>query len=358
MEILLNRALKPDLDIVQSYLDGINARNIFTNFGPLYYELTERLKELLGVNNLLLVSNGTIALQVAYKTLHVDNAICTPYSYVATASSLMWEKIDTQFTDICADTLNLNPSLVRERLLLDKAINAVVATHVYGNPCDFQAFEKIRKDFGINVIYDAAHAFGVRADGASILCQGDASTLSFHATKIFHTIEGGAIIFNDSENYEIAKRLINFNLDKNGMPLGAGINAKLSEYHCAVGLAILTQIDDILDHRVSLYELYQKELRNTFRLQEWSMNSAHNGAYFPILFESIQKKEIVSDGLKQAGIQSREYFKPSLNHYFGSKDHCPHSEQTADQVLCLPLHFYMSHENVKYVCDTLKRLNK
>ena len=354
MKIAVNKPLTPNLEQVYKYLKTVHDNGAYTNFGPLYHELTDKLEDYLGVKNLLLVNNGTSALQVAYKTINMKRAICTPYSYVATASALAWENIEMEFSDIDPKSYCLDPRLVEERLLRSNEVDAIVATHVYGNPCDLDLFDRIKKRYGVNIVYDAAHAFGVHSKTKSVLNFGDAATLSFHATKIFHTVEGGAVTFHDKEHYEKAKRLISFNLDDGGEPLGAGINAKLSEYHCAVGLALMDNIDNILEYRVSLYEYYRNELKDHFQLQEWNSNFTYNGAYFPIVcINAAEKKKIILK-LVDSGIQTREYFKPSLNPYFSKNDKCPLSEGISQLVVCLPLHYYLTFHDVKLICDLIK----
>ncbi len=246
MDICLNKPLEPDLACLTRHLEKVNSSGWYSNFGPLHQKLTTQLEEYLGVENLLLVSNGTLALQVAYKVLNVTNALTTPFSFVATTSSLLWQGIETSFCDIDKKSYNLCPKETSNSLSKNSAINGIIATHVFGNPCDVDAFTEIAENNNVKVIYDAAHAFGTKVGGKSLLSFGDASILSFHATKVFHTVEGGAIVFKHKADFERAKRLINFGLDNKGKFSEAGINAKLNEYQCAVGLTILDQIDDLV----------------------------------------------------------------------------------------------------------------
>jgi len=355
--INLNQPLKPDLQKLTKYLEQVNNSGWYTNFGPLHQQLTKRLEEYLGVKNLLLVSNGTLALQVAYKTLNVTNALTTPFSFVATASSLIWQGIDTSFSDIDEKTYNLCPKQASAALASNPAIDTIVATHVYGNPCDISAFEQIAKQQNIKVIYDAAHAFGVKVDGESVLNFGDASTLSFHATKVFHTVEGGAIVFKHKVDYERAKRLINFGMDHNGNLTDVGINAKLNEYQCAVGLTILDQMRDVLQHRSALLKAYRSALVNVVGLPQWHCDSDYNGAYMPILLDSATSVERLAAFLTEGDVQSRRYFSPSLDQTF-SKPICFGSETSQDistRILCLPLHFYMTLKDINIVTKLVKK---
>lgn len=356
MNILLNKPFTPCLKTLGNYLEKVNISGWYTNFGPLHEDFTNRLEDYLGVENLLLVSNGTLALHVAYRALNIKKAICTPFSYVATAGSLKWEKIPTSFIDINPDSLNLCPSRVRTFLSNTADIDSVVATHVYGNPCEVENFEEISLNHNVKVIYDGAHAFGVKYLDKSLLSYGDATTLSFHATKVFHTIEGGAIIFKKKEVHDRARQLINFALDKTGTPKEAGINAKLNEYQAAVGLTLLDSIDDILEHRAKLFSTYESLLESCVSLQSWNPNtSLKNGSYFPILLENEDEKLRIKSFLQDSGIPSREYFSPSLNTIYNEDDHCAISESVASKVLCLPLHYYLTLEEVTRIAKTVKK---
>lgn len=350
MTIALNKPVAPDIKKLTKYLERVNESGWYTNFGPLHQLLTKRLEEYLGVENLLLVSNGTLAIQVACKVLGVKSALTTPFSFVATSSSLLWQGIDVAFSDIDAQSYNLDPQAVDNWLLSNQSIDSVVATHVYGNPCDVKSFENISKKHNVKVIYDAAHAFAVDCNGQSVLKYGDASTLSFHATKVFHTVEGGAIVFKRKEDYLKAKQLINFGIQKDGGLGEPGINAKLNEYQCAVGLTILDEIDNILAVRKALFESYSEQLESVVKMPKWHEFSTINGAYLPIVLNNESEKEKVKVALSDKSIQSRDYFSPSLNTVYSDID-MPISERAAKEVLCLPLHFHMTKEDVKAVCE-------
>jgi dTDP-4-amino-4,6-dideoxygalactose transaminase len=350
--IALNKPFTPCLTKLTTYLAQVNESGWYTNFGPLHEQLTKRLEDYLGVKNLLLVSNGTLAIQVACKTLNINSAITTPFSFVATTSSLLWQGIDTAFCDIDAQSYNLCPVALDKALAQNNNYDGIVATHVYGNPCDIFAFDKLARKYKKKIVYDAAHAFGVRVAGQSVLNFGDASTLSFHATKVFHTVEGGAIVFKRREDYEKAKQLINFGLD-NGVITGVGINAKLNEYQSAVGLTILDEIDNILAHRTGLFELYKSRLEGVVDMPKWCSSANYNGAYQSILLKDENQKQRVKAKLEACEIQSRDYFSPSLNQVFKSDINMPISEDIAARVLCLPLHFDMSTADAEEVCNAV-----
>jgi dTDP-4-amino-4,6-dideoxygalactose transaminase len=304
----LIRPYKPNRKKVDKYIDSIYERNWFTNNGPLLQELKIRLEEYLGVKNLLLVSNGTLALQVAYRALGVSKqAVTTPYSFVATSSSLVWENIQTVFADINSSSLNLCP--IETAKAISSTTQAIVPVHVYGNPCDVDAFAALGNKHNVKVIYDAAHAFGVKLGGKSVLSAGDASTLSFHATKVFHTVEGGAIIFKDSAMYEQAFDIINFGMQYGQTDIDkVGLNAKMSEVHAAFGLAMLDDIEQIISKRTMLLEQYRDLLKDHVTLPVWSAEAEGNGSYCPILLSSESQKEKVLAALNDNSIMARNIF--------------------------------------------------
>jgi len=355
--ILLNSPLKPDIKKLEKYLKQINNNGWYTNFGPLHNELTARLEEYLGVKNLLLVNNGTSALQVAGKALGTTSILSTPFSFVATASAFMWQKDDVIFSDVDRLSYNLCPTSVQSAYQKGCKADTVVATHVYGNPCDIEAFKKLRKQNHFKLIYDAAHAFGIKVDGESILNYGDASTLSFHATKIFHTVEGGAIVFKNKDNFDKAKELINFGITTEQTITNIGINAKLNEYQAAVGLINLNDIDNILEHRANLFDTYRKGLSEVVEMPIWHAHANTNGAYMPIMLKNRLQRENVGRVLSDENIQYREYFSSSLdtifedNYSYGTKN----SQEISDGVLCLPLHAHMTLDEVFIVIENIKK---
>jgi dTDP-4-amino-4,6-dideoxygalactose transaminase len=321
-----------------SYIERCYENNQLTNNGPLVQELKARLEDYLGVQNLLLVANGTLALQIAYKALGVTGkAITTPFTFVATSSSLKWEGIEPVFADIDGKTLDLCPERTREAL--DPGVTAVVPVHVYGNPCDVEAFDEIAREHDLKVIYDAAHAFGVRLNGKSILQWGDAATLSFHATKVFHTVEGGAIIFKKREDYERACRLINFGYE-DGEVVDEGINAKMSEFHAAMGLSMLDEIETVLAKREEVHRRYYEALESLYEMPVWKEGATRNYAYFPVLFPSEDALLKTQERLNEAGIFPRRYFYPSLDTLESGRPDggSPISRDRARRVLCLPIY--------------------
>jgi dTDP-4-amino-4,6-dideoxygalactose transaminase len=359
MNIPVNRPYQPPFAEYQKYLEQAYARNWLTNNGPLVQQLKERLEDWLGVKNLLLVANGTLAMQLAYRALQVKTAaLTTPFTFIATSSSLQWEGIRPEFADIEPGSFNLDPKDVLTRLHAD--ISAVVPVHVYGNPCDVHAFEKIRKEQGLKIIYDAAHAFGIQVDGQSVLNFGDASTLSFHATKVFHTVEGGAVVFADADAYAAAEQMTNFGIDtRTGTISGPGINCKMSEAHAAMGLAILDNIATVLEKRQANFCLYQSLLQDVAQLPVWHATGNFNGAYFPILMRSPAEATLIFNALAARGVAARRYFAPSIStladYQYPGIQPCVVAEDYASRTLCLPLYFDLSATEINYICDTIRQ---
>lgn len=353
--IALNCPLKPDLNKLQGYIEQINSNGWFTNFGPLEQELTQRLSEYLGVKHLLLVNNGTSALQVAAQSLGLENILTTPFTFVATASGFIWQKKHVSFADIDPESFNLSVESVCNTLEKNSAVDGVVATHVYGNPCDVEAFAKLKQLNKVKVIYDAAHAFAIKVNNQSVLNYGDASILSFHATKLFHTAEGGAIVFKNKEDLVKAKSLINFGIQDGGdVNLeSAGINAKLNEYQAAIGLVNLEGIDNIIEHRVALFELYIKELNDVIQFPRWHVEANYNGAYMPIYIKNSRNLLRVINALNNEKIGCRRYFR-SIDKLLNNREALLNSHKVSQGILCLPLHAYMTTNDVFKVCRVIK----
>lgn len=355
--INLNSPLKPCLKKLNKLLERINESGWYTNFGPLHNELTDRLEDYLGVRNLLLTNNGTVALQVASRSIGSNSILTTPFSFVATSSAFKWQKDEITFTDIDKYSLNLSPNSIVKAYKKGCQSDTVVATHVYGNPCDVVTIQSNSQIYNFKTIYDASHAFGVKIDSESVLNFGDASTLSFHATKLFHTVEGGGIIFKDKENFEKAKKIINFGISPGEGIVDTGINAKLNEYQAAVGLVNLDDIDLVLEHRSELFVRYREGLKNTVELPLWHPNANQTGAYMPILLKDNKQLNRLMRELSDCGIQSRNYFSPSLDKVFSdSKNYgTKESANVSERILCLPMHAHLSVSDVDKVVNAIKK---
>lgn len=354
--ISLNSPLKPNLQKLQKYLEITNENGLYTNFGPLQDELTDKLEDYLGVKNLLLVNNGTSALQVAGKTLGTESILSTPFSFVATVSGFKWQKDQVAFCDIDRSTYNLCPDAVRNAYKKGCKADTIVATHVYGNPCDVNSFDEVAKDRNVKIIYDAAHAFGIKVGNESVLNYGDASTLSFHATKVFHTIEGGAIVFKDSVNFDKAKEIINFGIHPGQGVVNVGLNAKLNEYQAAVGLVNLEEMDNVLEHRRNLFHTYCEGLKGVVEIPTWHPEANFNGAYMPIKLENSNQLKTINQVLNDKNIQNRHYFSPSLDKVFVDSFNygTPNSHHVSEGVLCLPMHVNLKEAEVHKIIYTIK----
>lgn len=317
----------PPRERLDRYLDRIYESRRLTNNGPLVQELTEKLKDYLGVENLLLVANGTLALQIAYRTLGVSgSAVTTPFTFPATVAAMDWNDVEPIYSDVDFRSMNLDPEAAEDSAKPETT--AVVPVHTYGNPCDVEAFASLAQRRRLKLIYDASHCFGVNYYGTSILNWGDAATLSFHATKLFSTVEGGAIIFRNREDLELARTLINFGIQADGTREGFGINAKMSEFQAAYGLASLPDIDKLIKQRLYQVTDYQDMLGDVLRFPEIRAHTEWNGAYCSIVTSNEGQTLRVQKGLWDNDIQSRRYFRP-LDPVF--------DREPLNSVLCLPL---------------------
>jgi dTDP-4-amino-4,6-dideoxygalactose transaminase len=336
------------------YVDSIYATGWLTNHGPLVTELEERLRDYLGVRNIILTNNGTLALQIAYRALNLTgSAITTPFSFVATTSSLQWEGIRPIFADIDKATWNLDPRAIEARIEADT--QAIVATHVFGNACDVETIAHIAQQHRLKVIYDGAHAFSVRYKDHSVFNWGDISTLSFHATKLFHTIEGGAIVTDDDALAARIRLLCNFGIVDTDIIDGIGINAKLNEFAAAMGLCILDDMALILEQREEIASRYEHQLSDHFDLQRQQADSQRNHSYFPIALTDESQLLRCRAALMDKGINPRRYFYPSLDTLSYVQPQTPQTESRAlsRRVLCLPIYPGLPRHVQNTVIETL-----
>lgn len=338
-----------------SILEGIWKRQLLTNMGPIACELEMNLKKYLNVNHLLFVTNGTVAIQLAIKVLNLSgDIITTPFSFVATSSSIVWEGCNPIFVDIDENSLNIDPKKIEAAIT--KKTTAILATHVYGNPCDVVTIQRIADKHGLKVIYDAAHCFGVNIDGESIFNFGDIATCSLHATKLFHSGEGGLVVTRDPKLLKKVAYARNFGFDGPEKFQGLGINGKNSEFHAAMGLANLKYIDNIYAQRKLLTERYDKKLK-TLKAEKpkWHNASAPNYAYYPIVFETETLLLKCMEKLNANEVFGRRYFYPSLAQslpYLKYVD-MPITDSIAKRVFCLPLYYDLTLEEVDLICQLL-----
>lgn len=355
--INVTKPFLPPIEEYQSYLKGIWQRNWLTNMGPLASQLEMELKDFLQVSHLLFVTNGTVALQMAIKALNLTGEIITtPFSFVATTSSIVWENCTPIFVDIEPSSLNIDANKIEAAIT--KNTTAILATHVYGNPCDVELIEKIAKKHNLKVIYDGAHAFGVKVKGKSIFEYGDVSTCSLHATKLYHSIEGGLLITKDPVLLKKMAYIRNFGFDGPENFSELGINGKNSEFHAAMGLANLKYIERIHDTRKEITKRYDEKLALLkARRPSWHENSENNFSYYPIIFENENLLLKCMNTLSAHEIYTRRYFYPSLSTSLPYTKHknLEVSDDIAKRVLCLPLHTDLTKEEVDLICRLLLR---
>ncbi|AGI26634.1 hypothetical protein H681_23835 [Pseudomonas sp. ATCC 13867] len=343
-----------DLEKFKGYVEQIYATGWLTNHGPFATALEERLQEYLGVRNVILTCNGTIALQVAYRALGVTgSAVTTPFSFVATSSTLQWESIRPRFADIDARTWNLDPARIEASLAPDTT--AIVATHVFGNPCAVEEIQAVAQRNQLKVIYDGAHAFGSRYRDRSVLAWGDATTLSFHATKLFHTIEGGAIVTADDELARQVRLMCNFGIAGVDQIVGLGINAKLNEISAAMGLCLLDDIDSILSQREEIAARYTAALSGYYDLQAVQAGARQNNSYYPIGLRNEEQVLRVRSALNAIGVNPRRYFYPSLDTLDYLAPQAPQvlSRELSQRILCLPLYPGLPQDVQREVIEVL-----
>lgn len=348
----------PPQEEYQRLVDGIWKRKWLTNMGPLASDLEMNLKEYLKVKHLLYVTNGTVALQMAIKALNITGEIITtPFSFIATTSTIVWEGCTPVFVDIDEKSLNIDVTKI-EAAITEKT-EAILATHVYGNPCDVQAIDKIAKKHSLKVIYDGAHAFGVEVDGKSIFEYGDISTCSLHATKLYHSIEGGLIVTKDAELLKKLAYVRNFGISGFDSFAELGINGKNSEFHAAMGLVNLKYIQKILEKRKQLTMHYNEKLKglNAYR-PIWHSEASENYPYYPIVIESEELLLKIKVLLDDHEIFTRRYFYPSLGNtlpYLEPRD-LEVTDAVSKRVLCLPLYYDLTFEEVDLICRLMLRV--
>ncbi|WP_288372778.1 DegT/DnrJ/EryC1/StrS family aminotransferase [uncultured Algoriphagus sp.] len=358
--IPVTKPFLPPQEVYDSYLKGIWKRQWLTNMGPLASELEIRIRERENLKYALFVTNGTIALQIAIKALGLKGEIITtPFSFVATTSSIVWEGCKPVFVDIDPDSLNIDPDKIEAAI--NENTTAILATHVYGNPCDVERIEKIAQRHNLKVIYDGAHAFGVKINGKSIFDFGDISVCSLHATKLYHSIEGGLIFTKDPKLVKKMERMRNFGFDGPSNFSELGINGKNSEFHAAMGLANLDFFDSILEQRTMLSDRYRQKLKGLkIKYPKWHENASNNASYFPVVFDSEETMLKCANQLKLREIFTRRYFYPSLSSIlpYLENSEMPITEETAKRVLCLPLYFDLAIEEVDLICRIILRAHE
>jgi dTDP-4-amino-4,6-dideoxygalactose transaminase len=362
--IFVTQPSLPPLSEYVGYLEKIWESKIITNGGPLHRQLEEALCDYLGVEHISLFTNATIALVTALQSLRVTGeVITTPYSFVATAHSLLWNGIRPVFVDIDPVTLNLDPA--RIEAAITPQTTAIMPVHCYGQPCDVAAIQRIADNYNLKVIYDAAHAFGVKCHCGSVLTHGDLSVLSFHATKVFNTFEGGAIVCPDAKTKLRIDQLKNFGFVDETTVVAPGINGKMSEVNAAMGLLQLNYIDAAIQRRSEIDAIYREKLQDTIGIHCVERNGAINDnfAYFPILVgpKYTSSRDDLYEKLKTRGIYARRYFYPLISDFpmyrglpSARRENLPNATEIAQQVLCLPIYPALLPEEQQAIIDTIR----
>jgi dTDP-4-amino-4,6-dideoxygalactose transaminase len=354
----------PPLSEYVKYLEQIWENKILTNAGPLHLQLETALCEYLGVEHISLFSNGTIALVTALQSLRITGeVITTPYSFVATAHSLLWNGIRPVFVDIDSKTLNMDPE--RIEAAITNQTTAIMPVHCYGTPCNVDAIQRIADNYNLKVIYDAAHAFGVRCHCGSLLNHGDLSVLSFHATKVFNTFEGGAIVSPDAKTKVRIDQLKNFGYVDETTVVAPGINGKMSEVNAAMGLLQLDYIDQAIEKRRAIDAVYRRELQDVPGIHSVERKGAmfDNYAYFPILVgpQYPASRDALYDKLKANDIFARRYFYPLISSFpmyrglsSAHRENLPIATQVSSQVLCLPIYPALALESQMQIIELIR----
>ena len=363
--IYVTQPFLPPLEEFTPYLKEIWESRILTNGGPFHQQLEQELCDYLGVEHLALFANGTLALVTALQALRITGeVITTPYSFVATAHALLWNGIKPVFVDIDPDTLNLNPKKIEAAIT--PQTTAILPVHCYGNPCDVDAIQAIADNYNLKIIYDAAHAFGVQCHNGSVLCHGDLSVMSFHATKVFNTFEGGAIVCPDAKTKQHIDHLKNFGFVNETTVVRTGINGKMNEMQAALGLLQLKYIDQALVRRREIDATYREALAEVpgIRLLPQSGQWLANYAYFPLLVGSeypLTRDQLYLK-LRDHGIYGRRYFYPLISEFpmyrglpSARRDNLPTASVTAEGVLCLPIYPALTSCDQQRVIDLLAR---
>ncbi len=352
--IPVTRTYFPGIEKYQTQIARVWESGWLTNRGQLCKELESRIQNKLMSPPLVLMNNGTIPLQIALKLLgNGGEIITTPFSYVATVSSIVWEGCTPVFVDIHPETLTINPDLIEAAI--GPKTTCILATHVFGNICHVEQIENIAKKHNLKVIYDAAHCFGVRYNNKSIFEFGDIATCSFHATKIFHCGEGGALFSRDEDLLLRAFRMHNFGHVTPESFEEVGINGKISELNAAMGICVLDDMNEILSARMNVVDFYRKNLSfKGFRTQHLQHGLDWNASYFPIWFDTKSQMEAVLSKLQEASIFPRRYFYPSLNQLpYVNGESCPVSEDISEKILCLPLYVDLSADDLNLISEII-----
>lgn len=356
--IYVTKTFLPPLEEFKEMLDEIWRTHIVTNDGPFYKQFEQDLRQYTGISNVVCLGNGTLALQIVVRTLKLSGEIITsPFSHVATSGAMVWENCKPIFVDIDPDSFNMNPENIESKI--NEKTTAILPVHVYSNPCEIEKIQGIANKYNLKVIYDAAHAFGVKYKGYSIFSYGDISMASFNATKALHSIEGGALFTKDVDLVDPIRRLSYFGMNSNKeITQQYGTNAKMIEFSAAMGILNLKYFDENIRIQKELYNSYLEGLHGNRHVKFQKINGEINYSYFPVIFSSENVKKRAIQELNKNFIYPKEYFKPSLEVVFSEKGsiNCPIAYDYSNKVLCLPMSVYLSKSDICVICKILNDL--
>lgn len=363
--ITVTSPLLPDFDDFSNMLKEIWESKWVTNMGALHEQFEKELAQYLGVPFISLYANGTLPLMAALRAYDLEGeVITTPFSFVATSHAIWWNRLTPVFVDVDPETGNMDPARIEEAIT--EKTCAILPVHVYGQPCDTSAIGEIAKRHNLKLIYDGAHAFGVEKDGKSILTGGDVTTLSFHATKVFNTIEGGAMVLNDAEAKERMDLFKNFGFADETIVKGPGFNGKLDEIRSAVGLLNLRQADQAIARRAEIASRYKDALRGIpgLGMMKEAEGVRYNWSYFPLRINGTEfglSRDALYEKMKQQGIFTRRYFYPLISSFppyndlpSAQKENLPNANRIAEEILCLPIHPYLEEKDIELVINTIQ----
>lgn len=359
--INVTKAEQPDRQKYHEYVDNILDSGWLTNRGQYVCELENQLSQYLGVKQVILVSNATLGIQIAAKALQLNGeVISTPFTFIATGSAVVWEGLDIKFADIDAHTFNISVPEIEKKIT--ENTSAIMPVHVYGSPCDVEGIDQLANKYNLKVIYDAAHAFGVRHGGRSLLDYGDVSVVSFHATKLFHTIEGGAIITDDFALGKKVRDIINFGITGPESITCLGINAKMNEFEAAMGLCLLEKMSLVIAKRKALSEIYDHKLNGLVVKQKWAPDSDNNYSYYPVLLQSESQVLKAQQRLNSINVFPRRYFFPTIDTLdfinVSQQQIAPIAFDISRRILCLPIYTELEPDQAAVIGDTLASVIK
>ena len=353
--IYITKPISPNKKIFNKYFDEVINSGVYTNYGSKVRLLEEKLADRFKIKHVIALANGTLALEAALSIISKKNEVITsPFSFIATSSSIIRNGLKPIYADIERDSFNINPSEVLKKISNKTA--AILPVHVFGNPCNLEKLSEIGKKFKVPIIYDASHCFDINFKNRSILSYGDISTISFHATKLFHTAEGGAIFTNSDQYEKQIRSFINFGFKTPTTFLLAGTNAKISEISACFGLSILDKVSKEISARKKVFEFYNKHLKEHVIFQKWNISvNNKNYMYYPVLLKTKTQRDNIHKILQDHKIFSRRYFYPSLNKvdYLSNSNFCKFSSNIANRILCLPIHSGLKKNELKIITNLI-----